>query len=76
MHNYNVERHKEWTQTSQVEDIIYHSWPDSIVRIMYELDTYEKYLGGRRYLIAGCVDHQYPYPSGSVMIYLGPSKSI
>ena len=50
LHNCNVERHEECTQTSQEEDIIYHSWPDSIVRVMYELDTYKKYLGGRRYL--------------------------
>ena len=40
VHNCNVERHEEWTQTSQVEDIIYHSWPDSIVRIMYDISHF------------------------------------
>ena len=49
VHNCNVERNEIWTQTLRIEDIIYHSWPDSIVRVMYELDTYKKYLGGRRY---------------------------
>ena len=55
VHNCNVERHEIWTQTLRIEDIIYHSWPDSIVRVMYELDTYKKYLGGRRYL--DIIDH-------------------
>ena len=55
VHNCNVERHEIWTQTLPIEDIIYHSWPDSIVRVMYELDTYKKYLGGRRYL--DIIDH-------------------
>ena len=54
----NVERHEECTQTSQVEDIIYLSWPGSIVMIMYELDTYEKYLRRRRYL--DIIDHDGP----------------
>ena len=58
VHNCNIERYKEWTQTSRVEDIIYHSWPDSIVRIMYELDAYKKYFGGRRYL--DNIDHDGP----------------
>ena len=49
VHNCNMERHEEWTQTSRVEDIIYHFGPDGSVR-MHELDTYENYLGGRRYL--------------------------
>ena len=30
-YNCNVERHEEWIQTSQVEDIIFHSGPDSSV---------------------------------------------
>ena len=50
VHNCNTERHEIWTQTLRIEDIIYHSWPDSIVRVMYEIDTYKKYLGCRRYL--------------------------
>ena len=50
VHYCNVERHEEWTQTLRVEDIIYHSGLDSSIRIMFELDTYENYLEGRRYL--------------------------
>ena len=50
VHTCNVERHKEWTHTSQVEDIIYHSGPVGSVRIEYEQDAYKNYLRGRRYL--------------------------
>ena len=45
----NVERHEEWTQTSRVEDIIYHSGPDSSIhawtRYLWELPWGEKVPG-------------------------------
>ena len=59
VHYCNVEWHKEWTQTSRVIDTIYHSGRDGIVRIMCGLDTYKKYLGGRRYLVI--MDHDGPH---------------
>ena len=46
VYDYNVEMHEDWTITSQVLDSIYPSGPDCGVRIMYELEEYEKYLGG------------------------------
>ena len=41
----NVETHEDWVQTSRNVDIIYPSGPEGELRIMYELATYENYLG-------------------------------
>ena len=46
VHKCNVEMHEDWTKTTRVVDITYPCEPDCGVRIMYELQVNENYLGG------------------------------
>ena len=42
----NVEGHEDWVKTSGNVDFIYPSGAEGEIRIMYELATYENYMGG------------------------------
>ena len=56
----NVEMHEDWMETLRNADIIYPSGPEFELRIMYELVTYENYLG-RETATVCCIHNQMVY---------------